>query len=201
MPNSTCSSEAKAAQSVIRFVPAGLITLRFILGPVLIFVAMQSWSIAVVVVMVTAMLSDIFDGVIARRLKIATERLRVADSWVDAWFFICVGVSAVLTVSSILRAYVLPISIEVVLQIAAYIYDIVRYHRITSIHAYSAKVWAFTLYLATMGLLAFHTGVLIWVAFGFGMISAVDAMAIKLLLPGWQHDVLSTFHALRRRRT
>ena len=187
-------------KSLVRSVPAALIALRFILGPVLIFVCLRSYSAAVVVVMLTAMLSDIFDGVIARRLKIVTEGLRVADSWVDAWFFMCAGVSAILATPDILRAYAIPISIEVGLQIASYVFDLIRYKRIASLHAMSAKVWAFTLYLATIGMLAFHTGVLIWVAFAFGIVSAIDALVIKLLIPGWRHDVLSTFHALRLRR-
>lgn len=146
--------------------------------------------------MLAAMLSDIFDGVIARKFKIVTERLRVADSRTDAWFFMWVGVSCVVVAPDILRAYVVPIAIEVGLQISSYAYDLLRYKRISSLHAVSAKIWAFTLYLATIGILAYHTGVLIWVAFGFGIISAIDALAIKLLIPEWQHDVLSTFHAL-----
>lgn len=149
--------------------------------------------------MLAAMLSDIFDGVIARRIGVVTTKLRVVDSRVDAWFFLCVGISAVLAAPLILRAYMVPITIEVCLQAAAYTYDIARYGRITSLHAYSAKLWGFTLYLAAIGLLAFHSGILIWVAFVFGMLSAIDAMAIKLLIPEWKHDVLSTFHALRMR--
>jgi phosphatidylglycerophosphate synthase len=186
--------------SLLKKLPTALIALRFVLGPVLIFVCLRYWSIAIVAVLISAMLSDIFDGVIARRLGVATERLRVADSWVDAWFFICVGASAVLTVPDILRAYWIPIAIDVCLQLAAYTYDIVRFKRIASLHAYSAKIWAFTLYCAVIALLAFHFGALIWVSFAFGIVSAIDAMAIKLLIPTWQHDVLSSFHALKARR-
>ena len=188
------------SKSVVRYVPIALIGLRAVLGPILIYVAIRHLSVAVVAVMLAAMLSDIFDGVIARRLNIATEKLRVADSWTDAWFFIWVGVSCIVVAPDILRAYILPIAIEVALQIASYTYDLIRYKRISSIHAMSAKIWAFTLYLATIGILAFHTGLLIWVAFGFGILSAVDALMIKLIMPGWQHDVLSTFHALEIKR-
>jgi hypothetical protein len=145
------------------------------------------------------MLSDIFDGVVARRLGIATERLRVADSWTDAWFFIWIGFAAWAAAGSILMSYWIPLLAEIVLQVASYAYDLVRYGRITSLHAYSAKVWGFSLYLAAIGLLAYHSGAFIWPAFVFGLIAALDGFVIKLVLPGWQHDTLSAFHAIRLR--
>jgi CDP-diacylglycerol--glycerol-3-phosphate 3-phosphatidyltransferase len=146
-----------------------------------------------------AMLSDIFDGVIARRIKIATAPLRVMDSRADAWFFLWVLAAAWISAREVVIACWLPLSIEVILQVASYSFDLLRYGRISSLHAYSAKMWGFTLYLAFAGVLAFHTGVLVWVALVFGLISFVDATAIKMILPGWHHDVLSCFHAYRQR--
>jgi CDP-diacylglycerol--glycerol-3-phosphate 3-phosphatidyltransferase len=144
------------------------------------------------------MLSDIFDGVIARRLKIATAPLRVMDSRADAWFFIWVVATAWAADKTVLISVWIPITIEIVLQVASYTYDLIRYGRISSLHAYSAKLWGFTLYLAFVGVLAFHTGALVWVALVFGLISFADATAIKTILPGWHHDVLSCFHAKRQ---
>jgi phosphatidylglycerophosphate synthase len=187
-------------QAKTRFIPALLIAIRFWLAPLLFVLSSQADApVWIVTVLVAAMLSDIFDGVIARRLGIATERLRVADSWTDAWFFAWVGLSAWFAAGSILSAYWIPLAAELVLQIASYAYDLTRYRRITSLHAYSAKAWGFSLYIAAGGLLAFHTGALIWPAFVLGIAAALDGMAIKLILPGWQHDVLSTFHAVRMR--
>jgi phosphatidylglycerophosphate synthase len=183
-----------------RLIPAFLIAVRLALGPVLFIFATRPAAPAwILSILFGAMLSDIFDGVIARRLGIATERLRVADSWTDAWFFVWVGFSAWIAAGSILGAYWILISIEVMLQAGSYGYDLIRYRRITSLHAYSAKLWGFSLYVAAAGLLGFHTGVLIWPAFLLGLAAAVDGLAIKLILPGWQHDILSTLHALRTR--
>jgi len=190
-----------SSRSVARNVPALLVASRFVLGPLVVALSLlgetPTW---ILLVLLAAMLSDILDGVIARRLKIVTARLRVADSWADAWFFVCIGLAAWLTVPEIIRAYWIPLSIEVVLQVAAYTYDLIRYGRISSLHAYSAKAWGASLYFAAAGLLAFHTGALIWLAFGFGLASAIDATAIKLILPGWNHDVLSAWHAWRMRQ-
>lgn len=184
----------------IKCVPVLLVATRVALGAGLVLMVVASWPASwIVALLAAAMLSDVFDGVIARRLEIATERLRVADSCADAWFFLCIGVSCWIAVPHIIRAFALPLLIELALQAGAYVYDLVRYGRIAVFHAYSAKIWGLSLYVASAGLLAFHTGFLIWVSFGFGMLSCLDAMAIKLILPEWKHDVLSAFHAMRLR--
>ena len=76
-----------------RLLHAALITLRFLLGPMLILDALDGRTgIWFGVGLVVALLSDVFDGVVARRLGVATPRLREADSWVDGWFCSCVVV-------------------------------------------------------------------------------------------------------------
>jgi len=190
----------KLSPRLLQRVPLALTCSRFALGPLLVLGVVRlasPWLL--MLLLAAAMLSDIFDGVVARRLKIATEPLRVLDSYADAFFFGCVGLAALLTVRGLLWDYRLPIGIECVLQISAYLYDLTRYGRITSLHAYSAKLWGLSLYLAAAEILIFHTGVLIWLAFATGLVSAVDALAIKLILPGWQHDILSFRDALRKR--
>jgi phosphatidylglycerophosphate synthase len=182
-------------------IPAILVASRFFLGPLLVAVSILGAPGWIITVLLVAMLSDIFDGVIARRLGIATEGLRVLDSRADAWFFLCVGLAAWLPVPKIVLAYATPIVAEVVIQAATYAYDLIRYGRLTSLHAYSAKVWGFSLYVAAASLLAFHNGAFIWIAFAFGIVSVFDAMIIKLILPGWRHDILSCVHAWRLRQT
>ena len=84
------------------------------------------------------------------------------------------------------------------MDLLGYAVDLVRYRRITSLHAYSAKAWGITLFMATIALLVFHTGgVYLRMAIVLGYISNLDGLVIKLLLPTWQTDVHSTFHALK----
>jgi CDP-diacylglycerol--glycerol-3-phosphate 3-phosphatidyltransferase len=110
-----------------------------------------------------------------------------------------VGVSAWIAADEVIRAYALPILAELVLQLVSYAYDLLRYRRIASLHAYSAKLWGASLYVSAGALIAFRFGPPIWVSFALGCVSFVDALAIKLILPGWRHDVLSCFHAWKQR--
>jgi CDP-diacylglycerol---glycerol-3-phosphate 3-phosphatidyltransferase len=42
---------------------------------------------------IVAFLSDIFDGIIARKLEISTVKLRQADSWADISLYLCIALS------------------------------------------------------------------------------------------------------------
>ena len=186
----------------MRWIPASLVASRFLFGPAVLLLALRPGAnVWLLGVLLASMLSDIFDGVIARRLNVATEALRVADSWADAWFFGCVGLAVLLVYPAVIAEFRIPIAIEVVLQGSAYVYDLVRYGRIASLHAYSAKIWGFSLYLGAIGLLVFGSTSLLWVAFACGIVSFLDALAIKSILPGWRHDVLSVFHARKMNPT
>jgi phosphatidylglycerophosphate synthase len=71
----------EASGEVLRRIPVLLVATRFLLGPILLFLATQGATGGWFLLGITAaFLSDVFDGIIARRLGVATERLRVADS-------------------------------------------------------------------------------------------------------------------------
>jgi CDP-diacylglycerol--glycerol-3-phosphate 3-phosphatidyltransferase len=187
----------------MRYTPPLLIALRVALGPTLLWLthigAPSGW---IALALLVAFISDIFDGVIARQLKIATPALRIADSRADAWYFGWILLTLWQTRCQLLRPYLFWIALQLGLQIFSYLYDYVKYRRITSLHAYSAKLWGITLFLAIYALLIYRSASpWIGLAIGAGIISFVDALAIKLLLPGWQHDVASCFHAYRLRRS
>src|SRR5579884_3514417 len=125
---------------MLRRVPIYLIALRAFLGPFVL--AGAWWSIprwALVIAMTLAVLSDIFDGVIARRTGVVTESLRVADSRVDLIYYACIGAAVWRTHPEIVSAYRVPLSAIIAFQIVSWGIDLVKYRRIASFHAYMAK--------------------------------------------------------------
>src|SRR4051794_22568805 len=80
--------------ALITRVPLALTALRALLGPVLLAFAMIKPSQrAFIACLIMALLSDYFDGVIARRLEIATSNLRRLDSVADTVFYLCATVA------------------------------------------------------------------------------------------------------------
>lgn len=186
----------------MKTIPVALIALRILLGPVVFVLAEhKAAGIWVAICLILAFLSDVFDGVIARRLHIAVEKLRVADSRADAWYLLWLIFAIQQTALPLIRPYLFWITLEIVLQVFSYLFDLCKYGRIASLHAYSAKLWGLFLFAAVFGILVLHTG-FPWIpmAVGAGIISFLDALAIKIFLKTWQHDVPSCIHAYRMSR-
>ncbi len=194
---SCCSQKATA----IQFLPTALVILRFFIGPLLLLNAINgkidAWFI---VGFVTAFLSDIFDGVIARRLGVSTASLRRADSWADVCLYLCVGISACLVHSDVVIAFSHPLSAVVGIQLIWWVVNLAKYGQPASYHTYSAKAWGITLFVATIALFGFdYGGLTLSLAIAMGIIHTLEEIAMTLILPEWTHDVLSIVHALRLR--
>lgn len=143
-----------------------------------------------------ALLSDIFDGVIARRVGCDTDDLRRLDSAIDALFwFVVLGVTIALEGGALLAWWPWILGL-VAGEVIIYVVNQRRFGRAGATHAYSAKLFG-------LGLLAGFTEVLLtgtasgWFALmiGLGYIALVDVLLIALLLPRWRRDVPSAWHA------
>ncbi len=78
-------------------IPLILIYARLFLGGVILALSFLqvTYAPAIAVTLLTiGLLTDIFDGIIARRLGVSTQRLRRLDSTIDQIFFVCVAVAA-----------------------------------------------------------------------------------------------------------
>src|SRR5260370_40865173 len=72
-------------------IPSALVAFRIVLGPALVLISLQTRSGPLLAGgVVLALLSDIFDGVLARRWHVDSARLRVADTLADPIFYCCI---------------------------------------------------------------------------------------------------------------
>lgn len=94
----------------LKLIPSALVGFRFLISPFLLWDAVDGkTSIWFLVGFIAAFLSDIFDGIIARRLGVSNAELRQADSWADVCLFSCIFVSAWLVHKEVLIAYQVPL--------------------------------------------------------------------------------------------
>lgn len=187
---------------MMKFIPGILIFLRAAIAPFLLWDAIDGTiSVWFIIGYLVGFFSDIFDGVIARRIGVSTAQLRQADSWADVCFYICVFASAWLVHRDVVIAFRAPLLAVVFVQLVWWIVNLVKYGKPASYHTYSAKFWGVTLFIATVALFGFnYAGIALWLAIISGIIHTVEEIAMTLLLPEWKHDILSIFHALRLRR-
>lgn len=186
---------------ILQNLPKLLVAFRFISGPLLLLDAWDgNTSFWFITIFILAFLSDIFDGVFARRLGVSNAALRQADSWTDVCFYICVFASAWIVYPDIIKGFSTPLLTVVFAQGLWWIINLVKYGKPASYHTYSAKLWGITLFIATVALFGFnYAGVALWLTIIVGLVHTIEEILMTLLLPVWQHDVLSIVHAWKLR--
>lgn len=180
-------------------IPTLLILFRLILGPIMI-VLTYNYGNAVrpvlAVLLLLGILSDIFDGIIARNGGISTEKLRRMDSQTDLVFWLCAGWCSWLLNPEIVINNKYAIITIFVMEGLTYVFSIVKFGKETCTHALLAKLWGLMLFIAFVSIIGFgHGGIPLALAVIFGVISHIDVYLIIFLLPKWTHDVPSAYHA------
>jgi len=188
-------------RGIARSVPILLTLLRACLAPVVILLALFHPSRpAFGACLVAALLSDIFDGVLARRLGIATPNLRRLDSAADSLFYVAATFAAWHLHPDAITRRLAPLAALVLAEIARYALDAVRFRREASYHMWSSKLWGAALFVAFFSLLALGADtIFVSAAIYLGILADLEGLAISLILREWRSDVPTVFHALRLR--
>jgi phosphatidylglycerophosphate synthase len=198
-----CPSTLLPRSAALRAAPLALTALRALLAPVMVLLAV-AWpnSSAFGTCLIAAFLSDVFDGVIARRLGIATANLRRLDSIADSLFYVGALVAAWYLHPQVLVAHRTALVVLVLLEISRYAFDLRKFGREASYHMWSSKLWGLALFAGFFSMLALgRSGWVVSAAIWLGIIADVEGLAISALLRQWRNDVPSIVHALRLRES
>jgi CDP-diacylglycerol--glycerol-3-phosphate 3-phosphatidyltransferase len=152
-------------------------------------------------VLLAAFLSDVFDGIVARRLGLATAALRHADTLVDTVFYVSAAVAMRIAVPDVFDGCALPLSLLVAVHVSRATFELVKFGRLASYHMWSSKALG-ALIVVTMTA-AFATGrpsALVVVALWMGVANELEGFAASAVLPAWTADVPSLAHAVARSR-
>lgn len=184
------------------WVPAGLVAFRAVCGPLLLLAhagGAGGWMLAGLVT--AAFLSDVFDGIIARRLGVATQGLRRADSLVDTVFYVCALAALVQRAPAVIAHHAVGIAVLVGLEVIRFAVERFRYGRMAAYHMWSAKAWGITLWLGfSEAFVTGQPGPLVQAAVVLGILADLEGLAASTVLSRWQHDVPTLWHALRIER-
>ena len=80
----------------MKLIPKALIFLRLFIGILILVLSLlhiDNYKVIAIVLFAVGLLSDIFDGIIARQLKISTQNLRRLDSTIDQVFFMLIVIA------------------------------------------------------------------------------------------------------------
>jgi CDP-diacylglycerol--glycerol-3-phosphate 3-phosphatidyltransferase len=177
-----------------------LTLLRLVLAPALVVLAhTRAPGLVLAAALVAGFVSDVLDGVVARRAGVVTPFLRRLDSSVDTVFYLGVAYAAWHRHPDALRALAVPILIVLGGEALNYAAAYAKFRREASYHARSARLWGLLLFVALLTLLATGSAALLPLALVAGILAQAESLAITLVLRGWRHDVPSVWNALRVR--
>lgn len=187
----------------MKTIPYILIGIRFILAPIIILLSYlkgAEFRSIILTLMYIGLFTDIFDGIIARKVGVSSEKLRRLDSQVDLVFWLSLGFAAYFLNPTLIRDEWQSILLIFIMEALCYIISWIKFGKETCTHAWLSKLWGLSLLLAFTYLIGFQTtGWAFDLTIILGFISHLDVIMIILILPKWNYDVPSFFHAWKIR--
>jgi CDP-diacylglycerol---glycerol-3-phosphate 3-phosphatidyltransferase len=175
--------------------PVALTTLRLLLGPIVLVGALAGFPRWIYLpILVAGTLSDIFDGIIARRLGVATPALRRYDSITDLIYYLFVLGTVWILCGAVIAQNWIWLALILVSEALAILVCAVKFGKYPATHSYLAKFYGLCLLGGLIALLVFNAGS--WAIISLAAVALTanaEIIAIHLLMNQPPVDVKSIF--------
>ena len=185
----------------VSFWPNLVTGLRLAMMPVVVGLAASGERTAFVVVVAAALLTDVLDGFLARKLNAYSDFGRKLDSIADYVMMIAGLTGIALLWPEIVRRELPWIATGLGAFAAVLLFGFLRLHRAPFYHTWGAKLGAVACALSLVPLLAEWTAVPFHVAITLQVLAALEEIAIAMLFPSLVGEIPSVWHAWKRRRS
>jgi len=139
--------------------PFALTTLRLLLGPIALACALAGVTRLVYLpILIAATLSDIFDGVLARKFGVATPALRRYDSITDIIYYLFILAIAWILCRPVITGNLWLIALMLLSEAGCISICLVRFGKFPATHSFLAKFYGLCLLGCLIALLVFNAG-------------------------------------------
>ena len=191
-------SQSRLSTSV-RSIPLALTIFRICSAPVLLWLASIGRERVFLWLAIAAMLSDVLDGALARRLGASSETGRLLDSWADLLIALVSFAGATLLWPDTMRAEAVYFALVLAALVIPNAWGLLRFRRLLGYHTLSAKSSGVFLAVGALSLFMGLTPVLFRLAAFVELAVAAEYIAISLIVPEWTGEMKSVWHAWRQR--
>ena len=184
----------------LRHVPNVLSGARALAVPVLLVLAFGEHRTAFTWVLIPALLSDIFDGWIARTFALESQLGATLDSVADSLMLFVAVYGIWVFHPEVIRGHAWLCGTAVGLWVLEDVLALMRYRRLSSFHTYLSKLVAnlLGLFIGWLFLFGFETW-LLYLAAGASVVASLEELALLKVLPQWRADVRGLWWVLRQR--
>ena len=185
----------------LQHVPNVLSGARALAVPVLLVLAFEEQRVAFTWVLIPALLSDVFDGWIARAFGLESKLGATLDSVADSLMLFVSVYGIWVFHPDVIREHAWLCGTAVGLWALEDVLALARYGRLSSFHTYLSKVVANLLgfFIGWLFLFGFEPWML-YLAAGTSIIASLEELALLRVLPEWRADVRGLWWVLRERR-
>jgi phosphatidylglycerophosphate synthase len=184
-------------------IPIALIYTRLVIGPVLVVLSalsVENYRWIAIALLTIGLLTDIFDGIVARKLNIATQQLRRLDSNVDQVFFVSIAIATYIQCPVFFESNALKLAILIGFEVLAYLICFLKFKKEIATHSIGAKIWTLFLFATLVQvILQCQSVVLFNLCFWIGLATRIEIIAIVMILKKWTNDVPTFIHAIQLR--
>lgn len=146
------------------------------------------------------LITDIFDGIIARRLDISSQRLRRLDSTIDVAFFVSIAFATYIQCPVFFKDNHIKLIILGSFEALTYLISFIKFKKEIATHSIGAKVWTLFLFATLVQIIFKCQSILLFnLCFWIGLITRLEIMAIVLAIKTWTNDVPTFYHAMQLR--
>ncbi len=182
-------------------IPILLIYSRVILGIGILILTLSTgiaYKEIIFTFIIIGFLTDVFDGIVARKLKIDSDLIRRLDSKADRIFWLLILLSTYLMYPDFIKSKSLQIILILVFELFAFLVSYLKFQKIPAPHNYLSKLWGcFVLLSLCEIVLTGSSNLLFNLMVLTGVLSRVDSMFIYKILEKWERDIPSFYHAIQ----
>lgn len=190
--------------NIMKHLPKILIYSRLVIGILILifsYIHIDNYEVIAVVLFAVGLLTDIFDGIIARHLNISTQNLRRLDSTIDQIFFLMVASATFIECPQFFYDNKVKLLILLSVEGLAYLICFLKFKKEVATHSISSKIWALILFATIIQIMTTCNSITLFqICFYTGLVTRFEIIGIIFLLRNWTNDVPSLYHAVLLRQ-
>ena len=184
---------------ILHNIPNILSLFRIIAAPFLLLSGWYDLPILFFILLGMMLLSDLLDGMIARKLEHTTERGSRLDSYGDILTYMSTPLAVWWLWPDIVKEELYYIIAAIVIYILPAIFSLLKFGKLASYHTWITKITAVLMSAGVVMLLGFDNNFLFHIAVYFLVIAMIENIAITFIIPKPKSDIYSIWHAWKER--
>jgi len=189
---------------LMKKIPIALIYSRLFIGFIIILLSIlhiEKYRFWAIILLSIGLLTDVFDGIIARRLNISSERIRRLDSSIDQVFFISVAVATYIQCPEFFKTNATKLIVLLTFEALTYVVSYIKFKKEIATHSIGAKIWTLFLFATLIETIVHCESIILFeLCLWIGLITRLEITAIIFTLKKWTNDVPTIYHAFKLRQ-